>query len=92
MASVALLATGLLSPRIGNPYSAASPLGLTAILDEAQPGDRIFMVSRQDGQFVDAQRFKFLHGGRRKGAHLVGHIEQSHRRLIPVDHQRRYAA
>ncbi len=39
------LETGLLSPTLGNTYSAASPLGLTAILDIAEPGDYILMVS-----------------------------------------------
>ncbi len=35
---------GWLSPWLGNTYSGASPIGLTAILDIAKPGDRILMV------------------------------------------------
>ncbi|MDO9545485.1 MAG: hydroxymethylglutaryl-CoA synthase [Pelolinea sp.] len=46
--------TGLLSPVIGNTYAGASPVGLTAILDEAQPGDRILMVSYGSGAGSDA--------------------------------------
>ena len=46
--------TGLLSPVIGNTYAGASPIGLTAILDEAQPGDRILMVSYGSGAGSDA--------------------------------------
>ncbi|MBK8431828.1 MAG: hydroxymethylglutaryl-CoA synthase [Chloroflexi bacterium] len=45
---------GLLSPRIGNTYSGASMIGLTALLDVAQPGDRILMVSYGSGAGSDA--------------------------------------
>jgi hydroxymethylglutaryl-CoA synthase len=46
--------TGWLSPWLGNTYSGASPMGLTAILDEAQPGDLIMMCSYGSGAGSDA--------------------------------------
>ncbi len=48
------IANGLLVPVIGNTYSGAAIIGLTAILDEAQPGDRILMVSFGSGAGSDA--------------------------------------
>ena len=47
------LRDGWLSPWLGNTYSGASPIGLTAILDKAKPGDRIFMVSYGSGSGSD---------------------------------------
>jgi hydroxymethylglutaryl-CoA synthase len=48
------LSTGLLVAMIGNTYSGAAIIGLTAILDVAQPGDRILMVSFGSGAGSDA--------------------------------------
>ena len=47
------IAVGLLVPKIGNTYSGAVPLGLSAILDEAKPGDRIFAVAYGSGAGSD---------------------------------------
>ncbi len=46
--------TGLLTPVIGNTYSGAVLIGLAAILDVAEPNDRIFMVAYGSGAGSDA--------------------------------------
>src|SRR3989339_602108 len=43
---------------MGNTYSGSSPTGLTAILDVAKPGDKIFMVSFGSGAGSDGFIFK----------------------------------
>jgi hydroxymethylglutaryl-CoA synthase len=45
---------GWLVPKLGNTYSGASPLGLTATLDIAAAGDRILLVSYGSGAGSDA--------------------------------------
>ncbi|MCS6881012.1 MAG: hydroxymethylglutaryl-CoA synthase [Oscillochloridaceae bacterium] len=52
--SEAQIAPGLLSPRIGNPYSGAALVGLCAILDVARPGDTIFVTTYGSGAGSDA--------------------------------------
>ena len=49
---------GWLAPTLGNTYSGASPLGLTATLDVAKPGDLVFMCSYGSGAGSDAFIFK----------------------------------
>ena len=44
---------GWLCPTLGNTYSGSSPMGLSAILDVAAPGDRILMVSYGSGSGSD---------------------------------------
>ena len=50
----AQIQAGLLANDIGNVYSGSCMLGLTAILDIAQPGERILMVSYGSGAGSDA--------------------------------------
>jgi hydroxymethylglutaryl-CoA synthase len=45
---------GWLVPTLGNTYSGASPIGLTATLDVAEPGDLIFMCSYGSGSGSDS--------------------------------------
>jgi hydroxymethylglutaryl-CoA synthase len=46
--------TGLLVTTIGNTYAGSAMIGLTAILDEANPGDRVLLVSFGSGAGSDA--------------------------------------
>lgn len=45
---------GLAVPTLGNTYSGAVPVGLSATLDVAKPGDRIFVTSYGSGAGSDA--------------------------------------
>lgn len=48
------IAPGLVVPRLGNTYSGAVPVGLSATLDVAKPGDRIFVTSYGSGAGSDS--------------------------------------
>jgi hydroxymethylglutaryl-CoA synthase len=55
--SMDAIKAGLVVPFIGNTYAGSSPLGLAATMDEAEPGDRILMVSYGSGAGSDAFSF-----------------------------------
>ena len=52
------LKTGWLSPWLGNTYSGASPIGLTAVLDIAKPGDLVLITSFGSGAGSDSFIFR----------------------------------
>ncbi|MFA4946123.1 MAG: hydroxymethylglutaryl-CoA synthase [Candidatus Micrarchaeia archaeon] len=53
---------GLLTPLIGNTYSAAAMIGFASVLDVAEPGQKIFMVSYGSGAGSDAFAFEVKDG------------------------------
>lgn len=56
------LASSLIVEQIGNPYSATAMVGLAAVLDQAKPGDTIFMVSYGSGAGSDAFAWEVTDG------------------------------
>jgi hydroxymethylglutaryl-CoA synthase len=74
--------TGLVAPRMGNAYAGSSLLGLAAVLDVAQPGDRIFFCSYGSGAGSDAFSFRVTERieERRRGPSVVDYLER--RRLV----------
>lgn len=77
---------GWLSPILGNTYSGASPIGLTATLDVCKPGDMVFMCSYGSGAGSDAFIWKVtdrINEVRDKAVHTRKLLEQN---LIYVDY------
>ena len=76
---------GLLSNDIGNTYAGATMLGLTAILDQATPGERILAVSFGSGAGSDAFSFRVTERiGERQ--HVAATTRQYIERRAPIDY------
>jgi hydroxymethylglutaryl-CoA synthase len=77
------LRTGLVAPRMGNAYAGSSLLGLAAVLDVAQPGERVFFCSYGSGAGSDAFCFRITEriAERRRGPAVANYLE----RRRPVD-------
>ena len=71
---------GLLANEIGNVYSGSCMIGLTAILDAAQPGDRILMVSYGSGAGSDAFDLRVTERISRKPQHVYSTADYIARR------------
>jgi hydroxymethylglutaryl-CoA synthase len=74
--------TGLVAPRIGNAYAGSSLLGLAAVLDVAEPGERIFFCSYGSGAGSDAFCFRVTEriAERRRGATVLNYLDR--RRVV----------
>ena len=73
---------GLVAPRMGNAYAGSSLLGLAAVLDVANPGDRIFFCSYGSGAGSDAFCFRVTAriAERRRGPTVNDYLDR--RRLV----------
>ncbi|MCW4048452.1 MAG: hydroxymethylglutaryl-CoA synthase [Candidatus Bathyarchaeota archaeon] len=69
---------GLVAGNVGNTYAGSTPVGLAAILDMAEPGDRIFAVSYGSGAGSDAFIFTVQDAieDKRGGPKLSSYIER----------------
>jgi hydroxymethylglutaryl-CoA synthase len=90
------VALGLLAPQIGNTYSAATLLGLTAVLDQALPDQRILVVGYGSGSGADVlllRTTKQLAVRRAQASATADYLEckayvsyQTYRRIMEVVH------
>ena len=70
---------------VGNTYAGSSMLGLTAILDDAQPGDRVLLVSFGSGAGSDAISLRVteeIQGRRDRAPRTQAYVE----RRKPIDY------
>ncbi|RAP50789.1 MAG: hydroxymethylglutaryl-CoA synthase [Methanosphaera sp. SHI613] len=76
---------GLLTPYIGNTYSGATPLGLSSVLDVAEPDDKIFVVSYGSGAGSDAFTIK-VNKRIKEVQHKAKTLEEIQQNLTYVDY------
>jgi len=70
---------GLLCPMVGNTYAGSSMLGLTAVLDGAQPGDRVLLVSFGSGAGSDAISLQLtdkIDSRRDRAPHTLAYVQR----------------
>jgi hydroxymethylglutaryl-CoA synthase len=79
------LMTGLLVNDIGNTYAGSSLTGLTAVLDAAQPGERIFVVSFGSGAGSDAFSLRMTDALAQR-RHLAPSTQDYIKRRVEIDY------
>ena len=86
------LETGWIVPTMGNTYSGSSPTGLAAILDVAEPDDRILITSFGSGAASDAFVLKATAAlpGRRERAATVRSMLEGPRRYLDYGEYAKY--
>ena len=80
------LERGLLVNEIGNTYSAASLLGLATVLDEAEPGSRIFMVSYGSGAGADGFDIMVTDGIHKFRERMTEKVRERIKRYVELDY------
>ncbi|MCY3779113.1 MAG: hydroxymethylglutaryl-CoA synthase [Chloroflexi bacterium] len=83
--SLEQIEAGLLANEIGNVYSGSCMIGLTAILDAAQEGERILMVSYGSGAGSDAFDLRVTERIKRKPQNVYRTADYLNRRT-PIDY------
>jgi hydroxymethylglutaryl-CoA synthase len=86
---------GLVTPKIGNTYSAASMIGLASVLDVAKPGERVCMTSFGSGAGSDSFAIEvtdLIDGARGRNDKLLNHYINKRQYLdygLYVKHRRK---
>lgn len=82
------LEPSLVVDEIGNSYSASSLLGLIRVLDEAKPGDLVFMVSYGSGAGSDGMIFQVEEGVKKRKSKpsLLDQLKKNKKYISYVDY------
>jgi hydroxymethylglutaryl-CoA synthase len=86
------LSVGLVVEKIGNLYSGSCPTGLAAVLDVAEPGDKILLCAYGSGAGSDAYIFTVtdnIHSKRERVIPLREQIDSPHREYVDYAFYRR---